>query len=189
MYTVFYACITLLRLAGMAQPVVSAGLLVLLFTVSLIRVRGARWVFAALAWIDLTCLLPLQVLLWSAQGWSSIHTAWLPPDHLLPNLCWRFLLFGLSLGVAAGLLRGRRMPDWFLPVSGIWARRLVAAGTVMGLVGAVWGEYLEWLLARPAGAIVPPELLVGGAVVALYCAPLCDVLSRGWTRQAVLPAR
>lgn len=129
---------------------------------------GVRKGVAFLALTDLFLLFPVFFLVASANG---------TPIGLL---LWRVVAYGLGLVLALVLLGRREIPDWFLPMRGRWARKLLGGVAVFSLAVVICGDLL-WAMAQgdfwlnaPRWAILLPLLTFP------YLLPAWDVLARGW---------
>ena len=146
----------------------------LLAVVMLCRYRGTWQVMAVLVGIDLLLLIPFDVVWRVANGEPVRYPA-------LQSVWWRLPTY-LGCGVLlVALLRRWPLPEWMLPVKGIWARRLLAFAAIFGLAAVLLAEaFLAlWQRSTVSGGIPwLPWLIL--ALLLAYAAPLGDVLVRGW---------
>jgi hypothetical protein len=146
------------------------GLLVLLALLLIGCAQGLRKPLAALALLDL--LLPPGFML-----------PWLPkdPGGLFHSDAWAMLTFTVCSALVAALLWRRPLPDWFLPVRGMWARRLLAGLAIAGLYAVLLvclrrSSFEEVLSGHEAAW----WLLLRSGVLCVYFFSLWDVLVKGW---------
>jgi hypothetical protein len=165
-YSLFLCC-------GFRTTGASAGLAFFLELVLIIGAcvaAGTKRTFAWLGGVDLA--IPPLLFLGAAAIFSGLSSA---SVVFAGPLLWRLAVYPLGIGILIAVRRGWRPPDWFMPVRGRWARRLLAGVGVLCLVSIYVAEMVWFVLTNPRQMQDSPWwtlLLLPG--LGLYLYPLWD---------------